>query len=117
VSGFEPECPVLGRLVWLKISATYVHRSRPSIFGSRTDLGTRSSVRFIEEPTWQPYVQAWSVLHQTADHRSDHFCTTSCIHTDTDSESNYSSSKQINCSSTQFMARSWGVGVLSLQEL
>jgi len=43
-------CPVLGGLVWLKISArtghryTYVHRSRPSVFGSHVELGNRSRV-------------------------------------------------------------------------
>ena len=59
MSSFEPDCPVLGRLVRLKISAQtghrytdiyicnyviYVYRFRPSIFGSRTELGNRSRV-------------------------------------------------------------------------
>ena len=69
MSGFEPDCPVLGRLVRLKISAqtkpdtdiqiyTYVYRSRPSIFGSRTELGNRSRVStFFDVPTWQPRLQ------------------------------------------------------------
>jgi len=50
VSGFEPDCPVWRRLVRLKISAQTGHRyidiyrSRPSIFGFRTELGNRSRV-------------------------------------------------------------------------
>ena len=47
---FEPDCPVLGRLVRLKISArtrhrdTDVYRFGPLIFGSCTELGNRSRV-------------------------------------------------------------------------
>jgi len=53
VARFELDCPVLGRLVRLKFQLkpdtnkqiyTYVYRSRPSIFGFRTELGNRSGV-------------------------------------------------------------------------
>jgi len=45
-------CSVLSRI------PSYEYRSRPSTFGSHTELGNRSRVSvFFDVPTWQPYGQ------------------------------------------------------------